>query len=118
MTKGRLSLLTVAVLCCPIGVASARADDIEDFYRGKTIQVLNAFEQGGRYGVLARLVATHLPRHLPGKPSGVPQFMPGAGRLLQANHLYNVSAKDGTVIGLALRQHAHRPSAEASQHTI
>jgi tripartite-type tricarboxylate transporter receptor subunit TctC len=87
--------------CSVYGAVSARAaDDVEAFYKGKNIQVLNAFDQGGRYGVLARLVAAYLPRHLPGKPNGVPQFMPGAGGLLQTNHLFNVAAKDGTVIGL------------------
>jgi tripartite-type tricarboxylate transporter receptor subunit TctC len=79
---------------------AAAKDALADFYSGKTITVLNAFGQGGQYGMLARLVATLLPRHLPGHPNGVPQFMPGAAGLLQTNYLYNVAAKDGTVIGL------------------
>lgn len=84
-----------------LGTTSARAaEDVAAFYKGKTLIVLNAFDQGGRYGILARLVATYLPRHIPGNPNGIPQFMPGAGGMLQTNHLYNVAAKDGTVIGL------------------
>ena len=95
----RVVLATIA--CSALGVGSTRAaDDVEAFYKGKAIQVLNAFDQGGRYGVLTRLVATYLPRHMPGRPNGIPQFMPGAGGLLQTNHLFNVAAKDGTVIGL------------------
>ncbi len=92
--------LALAIICSGLSLGAARAMDLESFYKGKTIQVLNAFDQGGRYGVLARLVATHLPRYLPGRPNGVPQFMPGAAGLLQTNFLYNAAAKDGTVIGL------------------
>ena len=79
----------------------ARADDeLAAFYRGKTIQVTNAFGEGGLYSSLARLLADHLPRHLPGRPAGIPQFMPGAGGIRQMNYLYNAAPRDGTVIGL------------------
>ena len=82
-------------------VAPAVADDdVAAFYRGKTLQVTNAFAEGGLYSNLARLIVQHLPRHIPGKPTAIPQFMPGAGGLRHLNHLYNAAAKDGTVIGL------------------
>src|SRR5581483_3751496 len=79
---------------------SRAEDEVAAFYGGKTIRVLNAFGQGGQYSNLARLVSIHLPPHLPGKPSGVVQFMPGAGGLLQANYPYNAAPNDGTTIGL------------------
>jgi tripartite-type tricarboxylate transporter receptor subunit TctC len=75
-------------------------EDVAAFYRGKVIQVTNAFGEGGLYSTLARLLAEHLPRHLPGRPGGIPQFMPGAGGIRQMNFLYNAAPKDGTVIGL------------------
>ncbi len=91
----------LVALCLLTAVAPARAEDnIASFYKGKTIQLLNAFGQGGRYSVLARLVAQHLPKHIPGQPSGVVQLMPGAAGLLQTNYLYNAAPKDGTAIGL------------------
>ena len=94
----RCGFLALALALC---ANAARADDgVASFYKGKTLQVLNAFGQGGQYSVLARLVAIHLPRHLPGQPGGVPQFMPGAAGLLQTNFLYNSAPKDGTAIGL------------------
>ncbi len=96
--KALLGLLIALGLSWPVPV---RADDgVAAFYKGKTIQVLNAFGQGGQYSVLARLVSMHLPRHLPGQPSSVPQFMPGAAGLLATNYLYNSAPKDGTAIGL------------------
>ena len=89
------------VLFLALNATTVRAeDDVAAFYKGKTIQLLNAFGQGGRYSVLARLVAAHLPRHIPGQPGGVTQLMPGAAGLLQTNFLYNAAPKDGTVIGL------------------
>jgi tripartite-type tricarboxylate transporter receptor subunit TctC len=80
--------------------SAAADDDVAGFYRGKTLQVTNAFAEGGLYSNLARLIVQHLPRHIPGKPTAIPQFMPGAGGLRHLNHLYNAAAKDGTVIGL------------------
>jgi tripartite-type tricarboxylate transporter receptor subunit TctC len=37
---------------------------------------------------------------MPGKPTVVVQYMPGAGGRLAANYLYNAAAKDGSVIGI------------------
>lgn len=90
--------LAVAVT---LAAAPAAADDaVEAFYRGKTLTITNAFAEGGLYANLARIVAIHLPRHIPGRPNMVPQFMPGAAGLRQMNHLANAAAKDGTVLAL------------------
>src|SRR5262249_4831971 len=53
----------------------------------------------GGYDTYARLIATHLRRHIPGQPTIVVQNMPGAGSLVAANYLANVAPRDGTVIG-------------------
>src|SRR3954468_3171970 len=89
------------VLALSLASAPASADDeVAAFYRGKTLQITNAFAEGGLYSTLARLFAMHLPRHIPGRPNAIPIFMPGAGGLRQMNHLYNAAPKDGTVVGL------------------
>jgi tripartite-type tricarboxylate transporter receptor subunit TctC len=49
---------------------------------------------------MARAVARHLGRHIPGNPAIVARNMPGASGMTATNHLYNVAEKDGTVIGL------------------
>ncbi len=82
--------------------ASARADEITDFYAGKLISLVIASGEGG-YDSYGRLVARHIGRHIPGNPRVVPQTMPGAGGLQGANHIYNIAARDGTVIGLVRR---------------
>jgi tripartite-type tricarboxylate transporter receptor subunit TctC len=77
---------------------SARAQSVEDFYKGKTISLILGFATGGLNDIAGRLVGQHLGRFVPGNPRIVAQNMMGAGGLVAANHLYNVAARDGTVI--------------------
>jgi tripartite-type tricarboxylate transporter receptor subunit TctC len=78
----------------------ASADAVEDFYKGKTVTLLVGFGAGGGYDVYARSVAEVLTKHIPGNPNVITQFMPGGGSLKASNHLFNVSPKDGSVIGM------------------
>src|SRR6516225_831993 len=71
----------------------------EPFYKGKTISLIVGSSPAGGYDTYGRLLARHLGKELPGQPNFVVQNMPGAGGLRAANHLYNVAAKDGSVIG-------------------
>jgi tripartite-type tricarboxylate transporter receptor subunit TctC len=89
-------ILALALATMP----AAADDDIAAFYKGRTIQVTSAFAEGGLYSTMTRLVAEHLPRHLPGRPYGIAQSMPGAAGLRQTNYLFNVAPRDGTVIGV------------------
>ena len=77
---------------------SGKADDAEEFYRGKTIDLIVASTPGGGYDAMARVYARHLPRYIPGAPAVVVRNMPGAGGLVAANYLYNTASRDGTVI--------------------
>jgi tripartite-type tricarboxylate transporter receptor subunit TctC len=79
---------------------SARADAVEDFYKGRTLTVLVGVGAGGEYDFQMRLVARHIGKYIPGNPQTIGQNMVGATGLLMANHLYNVAPKDGSVIGL------------------
>ena len=97
------SLIALSALA---GAASSGANaqaPAPEFYAGKTITMLIGFGSGGGNDIWARLVARHMGRHIPGNPNIVPQNLPGAGGLLVANQLYNVSPKDGTVIALINR---------------
>jgi tripartite-type tricarboxylate transporter receptor subunit TctC len=75
---------------------AAKADAVEDFYRGKTISLLIGYAAGGGYDQYARLLARHVGQYIPGKPTIVPRNMPGAGSLSAINNLYNVAPRDGT----------------------
>jgi tripartite-type tricarboxylate transporter receptor subunit TctC len=98
----RLSTFGAMVIAALGAIGVARADEVEDFYRGRTISIVVATSSGGAYDILARVLAQHLGRHLPGKPSLVVRNMPGGGGIAGANWLYNVAPKDGTVIGALL----------------
>jgi tripartite-type tricarboxylate transporter receptor subunit TctC len=76
----------------------ARADAVEDFYRGKSISLIVGYSAGGGYDIYARSVARYFGNHLPGAPKVVVVNMPGAGSLVAVNNLYNIAPKDGATI--------------------
>ena len=47
---------------------------------------------------MARLLAKHLPKHIPGKPTVVIENMEGASSILAANHTYNIAKPDGLTV--------------------
>ncbi|HEY7299066.1 MAG TPA: tripartite tricarboxylate transporter substrate-binding protein [Xanthobacteraceae bacterium] len=83
-----------------LALASVGLSAQEPFYKGKTISLIVGSSPAGGYDTYGRLLARHLGKHLPGQPTFVVQNMPGAGGLRAANQLYNLAAKDGTVIGI------------------
>src|ERR1700693_71656 len=89
-------LLQAAALSC--AMAPARADDVADFYRGKRLILVVGYGTGGGYDLYARMLGRFMAEHIPGKPTIVPQNMPGAGSRGAANWLYKVAPQDGTVI--------------------
>src|SRR6266446_8934197 len=69
-------------------------------FASKNVQMIIGFATGGVNDLWGRVVARHIGKHLPGKPTVVPQNMPGAGSFNAANYIYNVAPKDGTAMGL------------------
>jgi tripartite-type tricarboxylate transporter receptor subunit TctC len=92
--------LLVVFAAAVLAASPARADDAADFYRGRTLTLIAGFNVGGGADAYARLVARHLGAHIPGNPSVVVKNMQGAGSVLAANHVFNLSPKDGSEIGL------------------
>jgi tripartite-type tricarboxylate transporter receptor subunit TctC len=90
----------VAVLSAAILAAEASAQTPEQFYAGKTIDFVIGYPPGGSNDTFGRLLARHLSKHIPGKPTIVPKNQPGGGSFLAVNTIFNVSPKDGTVIGI------------------
>jgi tripartite-type tricarboxylate transporter receptor subunit TctC len=86
-----------------IGTGGARADDVSDFYKLKTVQIVVGYGPGGGNDVYARLLARHIGKYIPGQPNVIVQNMPGAGSLRAANYLYSVAPKDGTTFGTFAR---------------
>ena len=49
------------------------------FYQGKILTFVVGVSPGGAYDVWARLIASHMSKHIPGDPQIIVQNMPGAG---------------------------------------
>jgi len=99
-----------AVFCGLIASSPTVADPIEDFYKGKTMQMVIRSQAGaGGYDSYARLLARHIGRNIPGNPRVLPVNMPGGGGIVAANYIAKVAPKDGTTLtivsqGLAVDQ--------------
>lgn len=104
MTISRRGLLWGSALAAAAGVPrpSRGQSPVENFFRGKSIRVLVGTTPGAGYDLVARLLAAHMGRHIPGSPALVVENMAGAGSLAMMNYLYNRAPRDGTVIGVPL----------------
>jgi tripartite-type tricarboxylate transporter receptor subunit TctC len=92
----------VAILSAVIAGAGSQAcaQTPDEFYKGKTIDFVIGYPPGGSNDTFGRLVARHLGKYIPGKPTVVPKNQPGAGSFLAVNQIFNVAPKNGTVIGI------------------
>jgi tripartite-type tricarboxylate transporter receptor subunit TctC len=87
----------VALLC---GVAPAGAQDtVEQFFRGKTVNIVVGSAVGGGFDGYARMLARHFGKYIPGNPLVVVQNLPGAGSNKAASFVALQAPKDGTTIG-------------------
>ena len=113
MTWKGFRALAVAVLAAST-ISRARADSVEDFYRGKTVTLVIGYSVGGGYDLYGRLLARHIGKYIPGQPNVVPQNREGAGSLRAAIYIYNAAPKDGTVFGTFSRSMAVAPLLEGA----
>src|SRR5262245_20442773 len=90
---GFLALVLTFKLCGAVVYAQS------NFFQGKSIRVYRGGQAGDLYDLWARLIASHLRKHIPGNPSIVVQNMPGAGSVIAANYVYGLAKPDGLTIG-------------------
>src|SRR5712691_3855569 len=100
MRKLILSLFAFGMVLASLQAAAAQS--VEQFYRGRNINLLVASVPGGVNDLVGRLVARHLGNHIPGKPTIVVQNLQAAGLIL-ANRVYSTAEKDGSVIAILER---------------
>lgn len=85
-----LAALAIACAACP-------ASSQPVTFAGKKISVSIGFSPVGiGYDTYGRVLARHMPRHLPGNPTMVAENKPGAGSMTLLNYLYNAAPRDGT----------------------
>jgi len=86
-----LAILAWMMLC--VGPVWGQAN----FYEGKTINIMIGAKSGS-LEIAAQVVAHHLGKYLPGKPTVIIQQVPGAAHLLATNNVFNISRPDGLTI--------------------
>jgi tripartite-type tricarboxylate transporter receptor subunit TctC len=98
--RRRQTLLLALCAFAVTGAAGSKADTVADFYKGRAVTVVVSSSAAGGYDTLARALARHIGKHVPGNPAFIVRNMPGAGGMTATNFLYNNADKDGSVIGL------------------
>ena len=89
---------TLAAAALFSGQTGARAQSVEEVYRGKTISMVVSSSPGGGYDALSRAVARHMGKHMPGNPTVVVRNMPGAGGIVATSFINKVAPRDGLTI--------------------
>jgi tripartite-type tricarboxylate transporter receptor subunit TctC len=84
-------------------LTGASAQPADEFLKGKSLRFTVTYEPGGTYDLYSRVLIAHLPQHIPGNPSIVIQYMPGAGGMTGTINLYEKAARDGTQLGMLPR---------------
>ena len=90
-----MTLKLALLACASLPLAAAAQPN----FSGKTVTLVVGYKPGGGYDATARMLARHLPNHIPGKPTVIVQNMPGGNSIIAANHIYNVAKPDGLTIG-------------------
>jgi tripartite-type tricarboxylate transporter receptor subunit TctC len=102
-------LLAALVLTALAPVVRARAQDAAEFYRSHDVSIVVGTTPGGTYDLMARFLAPHLARHIPGNPRVIVRNMPGAGSIVAANYIWKTAPADGTMIAALLNNVAFEP---------
>ncbi len=109
----RCSALGAALLlAAPYATSHAAAQSpgsVASFYQDKKVRMLVGYGVGTGNDLYMRLLARHIGKHIPGRPTILPENMPGAGSMVMMNYLYNVAPRDGTVLGVPSRNLAVEP---------
>jgi tripartite-type tricarboxylate transporter receptor subunit TctC len=92
-------IVLAATLAAP---ATAMADQVADFYRGKNINLYVSFPPGGGYDIYARVLVPYFTRHIPGNPPIVIKNMEGGSGVKAASYISTITPQDGTSLGLFL----------------
>lgn len=98
----RLLVLLALLAATPLCSQASAQSSVADVFKGKNLSVIIPSSPGGDRGGSATVFIAHFGKHVPGNPTVVANYMPGAGGAIGMNYLYSVSPRDGTAIGTPL----------------
>jgi len=90
--------LFLAAGAATLALSAISGPALAQFYRGKTVTMIVNYPAGGPTDIEGRIVAQHLPNHIPGKPTVVIRNVGGAGGIIGTNQLGEASP-NGDFIG-------------------
>lgn len=99
----------LAVAAAAVWGSFAQAQTVEEFYKGRQVQVVIYTPGGSTYDMYARFLMQFMGRHLPGNPTFIPRNMPGAGGIAATQFLNRIAPKDGSVFGTIARNLPFEP---------
>jgi tripartite-type tricarboxylate transporter receptor subunit TctC len=99
-TKSTGWAFSVAFIVCLV-VLPTTVFSQTDFYRGKTITIVQGRDPGGTGDLRVRAMMPFLQKYIPGNPTIINEFMPGGGGRKAANHVFRSARPDGLTIGNA-----------------
>src|SRR5258708_9579440 len=83
MNRRMAVIAGLIVLAAAFGSGPAPAQ----FYKGRTVTMIINYPAGGPNDIEGRIIAQHLPAHIPGKPTIVVKNVSGAGGVIGTNQL-------------------------------
>lgn len=92
-----LNTVSAAVVVAGTFASTAQA---EDYYEGKTIDVIVNYGAGGNTDITARTLMQHMQPHIAGEPRVVVRNRAGAGGIVGTNYFGAAAKKDGTTVGV------------------
>lgn len=92
--------LLAATVLIAAAWSQAFAESVKEFYQDRQVNLVLGFNPGGGFDAYARLITQYLPKYIPGNPHIVIRNMPGAGSMIAANHVFNLSPRDGSEFGM------------------
>jgi tripartite-type tricarboxylate transporter receptor subunit TctC len=113
----RLGLLAIMGALSVVTVASA--EPVEEFYRGKAINmIIGTGSSSGAVGAYPHSLSQVIGDYIPGHPTFVIRNMPGAGGIVAANYIYGIAPQDGLTWGFITRGFMLAPMLNRPQATF
>lgn len=90
----------VSVAAAAAAFAVPATAEPADTFAGKQVRIIIPGGTAGGYALYGQLAAQHLGRFIPGHPTIIISYMPGASGLNAMNYLAEAAPRDGTVIAV------------------
>lgn len=95
IARARATFVIAAIVCGLVSSVGAQTP----FFHGKTVTIIQGRDPGGTGDLRTKALVPFLQKYIPGNPTVIMEYMPGAGGRKAANHLFRVAKADGLVIG-------------------